>query len=1278
MNNEALLRYLFTEIEKLRRQVNSYTSIISLDELKDLSEWQKAMITAGYTTENVLSDAELMRQWTKINTLRQLGVSKASEKETGMGCEFIRLTTQSLQLLNRLIDNCYTNKISYNNAAYNLNVNIPNWIGGWLKLPTADGRYTYELNSSNWIIEVDSQTKTTALHFLTNTVTVGWDVIEGYVIRPQRVGVTYVKSGNLSRIYQVRVSDEYKLNVLFEYEGYVDPSLFPSDISTIFVSYLEGNRINDEFLINYLSLGIMDIYDQLNLVSDKLDEEIKNASLGGSNATAGIVALNQIGELKKIVPLQYNTTYTISAQNLEIKRIYGIKYNVSEFEYTEIEKERIYPWRMINGKLADDDGIGVYAVPIIGETPKFITGNGTILHNIGSATDDYQVGMEPYMYINFPRPLGTWSSKTRDYDIDLNLNHQEFSVIATNDGGTYTLKGYVEMELNAIDKIATELKCNDEYLWFQPGQIEDSFTKFRILNSYDNLTPLIKLPIDHESGDPINLDQTVTITGTGKLKIVILNDRLQLTGASFTVPELGVIKVGDKTIQLFNIEFVMQSIKVNNELETVAYVGTYEGIELTENDPLTFTRRFTYNTEVSKNTIGSTIYEHSQYENIEIAEVDIDQGLSTTVLGKPGIKTVFKVVNNPANTSEFRIWYRNVSNFRGSQTHFIVPIAKTYGTNLNQNYVRGAVYAASLLSGANAGGNIRLRPAIRAYFTKDGSKCYIWTRGDFGKTKISDFLGSDWTGIARTYNGWYGTSTILGKLNSSNTPSFDTTASNDFHSSFGYVLGPHNLNWIEGYNNLTDSITVDMSEDTGYKANIIWNDNLISGTYKVSGPENVSITYKILPIPNYIPPEFLLTEKAPTILLDTLVTLNSIESVTSQGEIWLPEGSNNLTQISEYLISLGATITAISTIMTEFNSRLNTLEERVSLMDEVLESLIRQINRSSSTLGTIGSIASLIGGSIANFLPIVGTAITLLGDVLTIIDSTSDGDWLAGGLSLMVALSLFGYTNHKYIQKLRKRRLINSSTDKSKVNLSQDTQNIIGNRMGTTSRPGKIVNGIILSPRTTSTNVELNELSISMTTRQSMGFVGGESMKLNLNEAINQGLIDATGLPSYKAVQLQSIYNVTLTSTEVQRRLKLSGRSNQIINSDFSLLGYGIDGDRFTIIENFEKVLQYAYGSTEEEVVRHFAIMSLLGIEDPVISKIIDTDGVYNAVSLVESSYFNTGILQSRSTIHSFTNLQCSNQKLTGLSGSQSSYESMDQVLPIVIASSEDVLELLA
>lgn len=359
-----------------------------------------------------------------------------------------------------------------------------------------------------------------------------------------------------------------------------------------------------------------------------------------------------------------------------------------------------------------------------------------------------------------------------------------------------------------------------------------------------------------------------------------------------------------------------------------------------------------------------------------------------------------------------------------------------------------------------------------------------------------------------------------------------------------------------------------------------------------------------------------LTITSKNLTSNTAVNLNNVQ-ITNVPELWLPVGVTNLSNISEYLSRFSTMLEALREFQVDITDKVVILTERIKYVEQVMTNLITVVNQLSDAVnqllqtnsGNVGvQILNFIGSSVGNFLPVVGTIITILGGVLEGVSQIHDGDWATGMMAITSGVLLGAYVGHKYHQKVQKKLfqedLKTISTWNIDSKLKNDLLKIHGTKVTTT--PGNVKT---VEPQSSSHYVRFNDdngsvISLDLNDVMPMS-IGMNDVRRDSNASLlsfmNQLESQFPLMPHEISFKNQILYDMNITGTRRGRGRILEQNWNMeligIFNDDIA----SITNDKTLIMEicNISKVEQFTL------------LMVYLGICGTQATTVIPVDTVY-------------------------------------------------------------------
>lgn len=347
-------------------------------------------------------------------------------------------------------------------------------------------------------------------------------------------------------------------------------------------------------------------------------------------------------------------------------------------------------------------------------------------------------------------------------------------------------------------------------------------------------------------------------------------------------------------------------------------------------------------------------------------------------------------------------------------------------------------------------------------------------------------------------------------------------------------------------------------------------------------------------------------------------TINTINTVLEGvDELWLPVGVTNLSNISEYLSRFNTMLEALREFQVDISEKVIVLEDRIKYVEQVMTNLINVVNQLSDAVnqllqansGNVGiQILNFVGSSIGNFLPVVGTIITILGGVLEGVSQINDGDWASGMMAITSGIILGTYVGHKYYQRSNRKLFQQELNTLQSWNIDQKFKNDLLKIHGTKVTTS-VSNNKVIEPQSSSHYVRFNDdngsiisLDLNDVTPMSLGM---NDDRRNSNSTLLNFMDELESryplLPHEITFKNQLLYNIEAAGTRRGR-----GRT---IEQNWSMELIGLFDDR---IESLSANMGQIMNIAQIGKIEQFTLMMVyIGICGTQITSVIPVDTVY-------------------------------------------------------------------
>lgn len=1128
--------------------------------LENLELWTSAMKSTGYTLENITTNYELLNQNLFLNTLLSNITSSLAEFEgytlpLGTFSLTVAKLTQMISLNNTLnltiLDTSFLWKDSeFIGLEIQFSPNSPQVLIGSIAIDITLSSSIYTFSYGDTILGIMPPLK---LNVATITRT--------------NLYAIYSVQENVTKLYQVYINQETvmpELRGIGEFTFGIDVASGDPSLNFISSYNTDGDLELQDF---YFKKEILNIRKYVNNERDTLVSTETEHKLQAANSVLGSMALSQIGQLITKVPLAEETTYVIEPRTIAITKINSVKVSATGMS----AKQRQDYINLFTGLRLYD----YFTAHSSGNTP----GIGLYGNTSGVTFQDFSVlcSSNADKYCKYDSSTG---QMVMDFSIDSDV---KIPVTAIREGGTKTnLTCYLELELQNATAGQTHSSLrtgllNTTYQWGYRAIIPVNVAS----NSYDTLTYI------DEGGAPMVISGSTTartafnynVIGTPKLTFTLINPYITQS-ESFSIATNLTLIIGDQTFTVTSLDFEYSDIVLNNQT-TQGYVAV---VSFNTSVTYTMTERFDTACTLGKaknfEMVTSTATNMTTDESTNPYTAILNDGQTVQITRNNFyVPSRFMSSSYPMNASaRFTTTHRNLGTVIGNYRMKLTS---------NQNYERAVVQ----LPPNPSPGELVINTS---YSTVVFSSNFLISGAGVPLADFQYMLG-----LARptTASGGYGANVV--------------SRTNYYSGTVVRVYGE----WSEVNFITNDDFPTILNN---YLKEFVTGTDLT----KLSIVKNVGLIRYRRPLSNT---EYLIRERWTYNQLPSSISTNSscvIPAMTSPSvtSVWLPEGLTNMANISQYLTSLTTLYEGLRQFQVDITQRVIEIEERLTYVEESITILANTLKQFETVLlalvesnsgNVFAQIVTFVGSSLANFLPLVGTVVTILGGVLEGIGQIADGDWSTGMLSFISATIMTGYVGHKFLQRVEKKLFSYDLSTVKDWGVSASTQKDLLTVHGTKKVSGvDSTSGIkVTEPQTSSHYVRFADdngdtISLDLNDVVPMS-VGMSSVRRNYNAVLLEFLSDLEAthplLPSEISFKNQLL--VDLSQNTTRRGRATMGAATWSVE----LVGLFDDG-----LKSLTSDMEYIKQITKIEKFTQFTLMLLYtGICGTEITNIIPVDQVY-------------------------------------------------------------------
>lgn len=943
--------------------------------------WINLMREVGFTEENIISNAELLRlqlELSQITTALKIVSQKTSylstlfevawtpriEDNLGAWISYFKDTTKQ---------ECF-DSITYFYGTFFFPTNYGNY-----NVLNVNGQVVIQVQIDSTGITLKTELETTFIPALPFPISdynrrhLGW-----YAKNSHEPNVSHLIMPCLAYANGEMFSEIFTLSI-------------PENILKLVINYLNINLLYepdlDVSLEQFcLKISAGDIAEIIELEQLELLQLIQESDLGAANSVSGVMALSQVSELSSRVPLALNSEYNF--------------------------KNTVFPTQDFSGMqlMAPDDAskllfeYNIKIGPRDGDAPFTTRYRDGLRHVVASYPFDdtlpeiasQPAALFPYLYLFLPSAI-IYDREAQELHTELPSSMQHGEVEITNSLGTFTGICWSKVKINQYASISSNYYLSSTNAGLYNGTL--AYTTLLdtsaiqatesnvggVYNYYFNigsesieeLYPLACFPVDRFVSTE---DQKITIHRRSQLKQVrcdvslyISNSRYSPSNASFRVPSINV-QIGNKDVEFTNVVFNLTEV-FHEERTKLAYVATVKDVLL---DEIRFKESNTFDfsdptKKTNDTTFDKTPIEEAKYETF-----------------------------NDGGTSILRLKNTTSNNLIYTNDRFAIPLGYEKTTNAKRIY----------LPGLRTLDNKVKRYPIPLLGAKEPSSQPAW-----GRSKVS-------LHIDRVFDG---TMSLYSVISSSNDHTYllrpfpsQTQGSGQAKPIFSKQRKVETA--------LVPLSTKELNDPQSRNVNIV---NMLSDDAEVlCEVSNVAICKNWDDIATY----FSWNISNPNFVEDVTGTIKvtiKAERIKSD-EIWLPEGFSAIANISELLtekmnilaqmrqiqIDLVNSVSDLENRVDYLNQLYDNLEQRVKMLEEAMLALI---TGGGGPLGFTGQVLQMMGGLFGPFLPLIGTVITLTGSLFEAVQMGMDGDWKSAVATGVTAFTMSIYAGKKFLDRLKKR-----------------------------------------------------------------------------------------------------------------------------------------------------------------------------------------------------------------------------------------------------------------